>query len=96
MQQIINAIFRNKNALIYLLLLLFAFVFLNNFFLAMLCRLAPNMNVFFSVGFLVSMIGGMILFAMLMPAMFTLILEYCDEALNLIPIMLDAITIKEG
>ena len=30
MQQIINAIFRNKNALIYLLLLLFAFVFLNN------------------------------------------------------------------
>ena len=64
---------------------------LNNFFLAMLCRLAPNMNVFFSVGFLVSMIGGMILFTMLMPSMFSLIIDYCDEALKRIPIMIDAI-----
>ena len=68
-----------------------AFVFLNNFFLAMLCRLAPNMNVFFSVGFLVSMIGGMILFTMLMPSMFSLILDYCDEALKRVPVMIDAI-----
>jgi flagellar biosynthetic protein FliR len=58
-----------------------AFVFLNNFFLAMLSRLAPNMNVFFSVGFLVSLIGGMVLFTLLLPSLFTVILEYCDLAL---------------
>lgn len=68
-----------------------AFVFLNNFFLAMLSRLAPNMNVFFSVGFLISLMGGMILFTLLMPALFTIILEYCMLALQKIVILVDAV-----
>ena len=67
-----------------------AFVFLNNFFLAMLSRLAPNMNVFFSIGFLISLIGGMILFTLLMPALFTIVLEYCNIALLKISAMLEA------
>jgi flagellar biosynthetic protein FliR len=68
-----------------------AFVFLNNFFLAMLSRLAPNMNVFFSVGFLVSLIGGMILFTLLMPALLTVILEYCELALLRVVILVEAV-----
>ena len=67
-----------------------SFVFINNFFLAMLSRLAPNMNVFFSVGFLVSMMGGMVLFTFLMPSMFSLVLDYCEQALLLIPTLLIA------
>ena len=68
-----------------------AFVFVNNFFLAMLSRLAPNMNVFFSVGFLVSLIGGMILFTILLPSLFTVVLEYCNKALDEVPLLLDAV-----
>jgi flagellar biosynthesis protein FliR len=43
------------------------FVFLNNCFLAMLAKLAPNMNVFFSVGFQVSMMGGLVIFYLIIP-----------------------------
>ena len=43
------------------------FVFLNNSFLAMLSKLAPNMNVFFSVGFQVSMMGGLVIFFLIIP-----------------------------
>ena len=71
-----------------------AFVFLNNFFLAMLSRLAPNMNVFFSVGFLVSLIGGMILFTLLMPSLFTIVIEYCDLAMQRVPVLLEAVREK--
>ena len=68
-----------------------AFVFLNNFFLAMLSRLAPNMNVFFSVGFLISLMGGMILFTLLMPALFTVLLDYCSLALQKITVLIKAV-----
>ena len=68
-----------------------AFVFLNNFFLAMLSRLAPNMNVFFSVGFLVSLIGGMVLFTLLLPSLFTTVLDYCMQALQQIRILVEAV-----
>ena len=49
------------------------------------------MNVFFSVGFLVSLIGGMILFTLLMPALFTVVLEYCDLALKKVLILVEAV-----
>ncbi len=68
-----------------------AFVFINNFFLAMLSRLAPNMNVFFSVGFLVSLIGGMILFTILLPSLFTIVIEYCNKSLQEIPLLIEAV-----
>ncbi|MEC7987219.1 MAG: flagellar biosynthetic protein FliR, partial [Myxococcota bacterium] len=67
------------------------FVFLNNFFLAMLSRLAPSMNVFFSVGFLVSMIGGMILFALMLPMLFDYIIRICEDAIREIFVLLDVI-----
>ena len=58
-----------------------ALVFLNNSFLAVLSRLAPNMNVFFSVGFLVSMIGGLFLFTALFPDILEYTLSLCEESM---------------
>ena len=56
-------------------------VLLNNSFLAVLSRLAPNMNVFFSVGFLVSMIGGLILFGILFPNIIEYALKLSFDAM---------------
>jgi flagellar biosynthetic protein FliR len=42
-------------------------VFLVNCFIAVLARLAPSMNVFFSIGFLLTMLAGMFLFYVSFP-----------------------------
>ena len=70
-----------------------ALVFLNNSFLAVLTRLAPNMNVFFSVGFLVSMIGGLFLFMVLFPDFMEYTLSLAQDAMVL---MRDMIEIAGG
>lgn len=61
-------------------------VFLVNCFIAVLARLAPSMNVFFSIGFLLTMLAGMYLFFISFPQlleihtrMVTAILERLPE-----------------
>ena len=67
------------------------FVFLNNSFLAMLSKLAPNMNVFFSVGFQVSMMGGLCIFYLIIPHFLELsqllIADYMENLLSLLELM---------
>ena len=68
-----------------------ALVFLNNSFLAVLTRLAPNMNVFFSVGFLVSMMGGLFLFTVLFPNFLEYTLNLCNDAMVLMRDMIEVV-----
>ena len=67
------------------------FVFLNNSFLAMLSKLAPNMNVFFSVGFQVSMMGGLVIFYLIIPHFLELsqllINDFMGKLLDLLTLM---------
>ena len=67
------------------------FVFLNNSFLAMLSKLAPNMNVFFSVGFQVSMMGGLVIFFLIIPHFLELsqllLNDYMRKLLDLLTLM---------
>ncbi len=67
------------------------FVFLNNSFLAMLSKLAPNMNVFFSVGFQISMMGGLVIFFLIIPHFLELsqllLNDYMRKLLDLLTLM---------
>jgi flagellar biosynthesis protein FliR len=61
------------------------FVFLNNCFLGVLSRLAQSMNVFFSVGFQVSMMVGLTLFTYLLPSYIEFVTSHAVVGVNLIP-----------
>ena len=61
------------------------FVFLNNCFLGVLSRLAQSMNVFFSVGFQVSMMVGLTLFTFLLPSYFEYVTQHAVDGIKLIP-----------
>ena len=60
-------------------------VFLVNAFMMVLTKVAPNMNVFFSVGFIFSMIGGMIRLFYMLPQLFEGHLMAVSEAISNIP-----------
>ena len=65
------------------------FVFLNNCFLAVLSRLAPNMNVFFSIGFMVSIIGGMIIFFYIIPHFLEMSQNLADRYIDQLPDLIE-------
>jgi len=59
-------------------------VFLINCFMAVLARLAPNMNVFFSIGFLLTLIAGSFLTFLSFPHLLD---EHTEDVLNVIEVM---------
>ena len=61
------------------------FVFLNNCFLAVLSKLAPNMNVFFSIGFMVSIMGGMVIFYLLIPHIAEMSQNLAEQYIDQLP-----------
>jgi flagellar biosynthesis protein FliR len=66
-------------------------VFLVNSFMMVLTKIAPNMNVFFSVGFIFSMIGGLILFFHLLPHLIEGHIMVVREAVEQLPLIIDKI-----
>ncbi|MBM76431.1 MAG: hypothetical protein CMK59_13580 [Proteobacteria bacterium] len=65
------------------------FVFLNNSFLAVLSKLAPNMNVFFSIGFMVSIMGGVVIFYLLIPHIADMSQDLADQYINQLPDLIE-------
>ena len=71
-------------------------VFLVNAFMMILTKIAPNMNVFFSVGFIFSMIGGMILFFYMLPQLFEGHMSLVAEAISNVPDLIEQIRGANG
>ena len=71
-------------------------VFLVNAFMMVLTKVAPSMNVFFSVGFIFSMIGGMILLFYMLPQLFEGHLMAVSEAISNIPQLFEQIRGSNG
>lgn len=65
-------------------------VFLVNTFVAVLARLAPSMNVFFSIGFILTMLAGMALFLVSFPHFLDVHTRMVDAILERLPDMIDA------
>lgn len=65
-------------------------VFLVNSFVAVLARLAPSMNVFFSIGFLLTMLAGMALFLVSFPHFLEIHTRMVDDLLQRLPDMIEA------
>jgi flagellar biosynthetic protein FliR len=68
-----------------------ALVFLVNLFVAMLTRLAPSMNVFFSLGLILTLIAGHLLFYLALPNMLDVALQLMRDSLHLLPIIWQAV-----
>lgn len=67
-----------------------ALVFLVNVFIAVLARLAPSMNVFFSIGFLLTMMAGTFLVYLSFPQLLEAHTHHLIEVIGLLPHMADA------
>lgn len=65
-------------------------VFLVNSFVAVLARLAPSMNVFFSIGFLLTVLAGMFLLYLQFPYFLDVHNQMVDDILMGLPEMVDA------
>ena len=68
-----------------------ALVFLVNLFVAVLTRLAPSMNVFFSLGLILTLMAGHMLFYLALPNMLDRALQLMASSLDLLPVMWQAI-----
>jgi flagellar biosynthesis protein FliR len=66
-------------------------VFLVNSFMMVLTKIAPNMNVFFSVGFIFSMIGGMTLFFYMLPNLIESHMMTVSDAISSMPQLFERI-----
>ncbi len=66
-----------------------AMVFLVNCFVAVLARLAPSMNVFFSVGFILTSLAGLLMTILLLPFMMEEHIAMVNWVLDLLPEMID-------
>ncbi len=71
-----------------------ALVFLSNLSVAVVTRLAPQMNVFFALGLIFTVGGGEALFFLGLPEMLTAHLELIDSSLDRIPLIIDRIVIR--
>ena len=60
-------------------------VFVINLFVAVITRLAPQMNIFFSVGMLLTLIAGMLIYYVAMPLMLQTHLDNVRESMELLP-----------
>lgn len=65
-------------------------VFLVNSFVAVLARLAPSMNVFFSIGFILTMLAGMALFFVSFPHFLDIHTRMVEAILERLPELVDA------
>jgi flagellar biosynthetic protein FliR len=68
--------------------------FMSNVFIAVLTRLAPQMNVYFSIGMLLTLIGGIVLMGIYIPYLLEIHLYAVDSSLDLIPSILRAMTVE--
>jgi flagellar biosynthetic protein FliR len=66
-----------------------ALVFLTNVLVGVLGKLAPRMNVFFSVGPTLTSIGGVLLLAVALPAVTLAVMDALEPALRSLPLYLD-------
>jgi len=60
-------------------------VLLINTFIAILAKMAPTMNMFFSVGFIITMFVGMLLFIFMIPNILVVVNNLIDQALKDLP-----------
>jgi flagellar biosynthetic protein FliR len=63
-------------------------VFLINLFIAVVTRLSPQMNIFFSMGFILTIFGGEFIFLLSLPHMLTQHHEMVRSVLDVIPTIL--------
>jgi flagellar biosynthetic protein FliR len=68
-----------------------ALVWMVNCFVAVLSRLAPNMNVFFSVGMVLTNVAGILLFAIALPVLLTVHLSALTDATEWMGNVLDLV-----
>ena len=71
-------------------------VLLINSFIAILAKVAQSMNMFFSVGFMLTMFVGMLLFTFVFPNILVLNQEQMEETLRRIPELFDMIGSSNG
>ena len=64
-------------------------VFLVNSFVAVLAKLAPSMNVFFSIGFLLTMMAGTFLVFLSFPQLLDAHLENLKQVIAMLPGLAD-------
>ena len=67
-----------------------AMVFLVNSFVAVLARLAPSMNVFFSIGFILTSLAGLVLMIFLLPLLMEQHMDSLTWVIDLLPEMIKA------
>ena len=63
-------------------------VFLINLFVAVVTRLSPQMNIFFSMGFILTIFGGEFIFLLSLPHILTQHHDLVRSVLDLIPTIL--------
>ena len=63
-------------------------VFLINLFIAVVTRLSPQMNIFFSMGFILTIFGGEFIFLLSLPHMLTQHQDMVRAVLDLLPTIL--------
>lgn len=68
-----------------------AMVFMTNLFVAVVTRLSPQMNIFFSLGIMLNMIGGQALYYLILPHVLTEHIEQVRESMDLIPQMIETL-----
>ena len=66
-----------------------AMVFMTNLFVAVVTRLSPQMNIFFSLGIMLNMIGGQVLYYLILPHVLTAHGVLVRDAMGLLPDMLE-------
>ena len=73
-----------------------AMVFLINSFVAVLARLAPSMNVFFSIGFILTSLAGLGLMIFLLPGLIDAHLEAVTTVIDRLPSLIDLAGGQDG
>jgi flagellar biosynthesis protein FliR len=68
-----------------------AMVFMTNLFVAVVTRLSPQMNIFFSLGMMLNLIGGQVLYYIILPHVLTEHVEMVRDAMGMIPGILQAL-----
>ena len=67
-------------------------VFMVNLFVAAVTRLSPQMNIFFSLGIMMNMVGGQVLYYVILPHILTEHLDLTRDSLDFLPQMLETLS----
>ncbi len=68
-----------------------ALVFMSNLFVAVVTRLSPQMNIFFSVGIMLNLIGGQVMYYAVLPHVLVAHVDMVRDAMDYLPQMIETL-----